>query len=241
MENPDRWTRKRTKYKTGTKKPSYTHEPFIRTLISHRTDPVPHSGPIFSTLPGHFFPRHWSRIPLISSRKHDPVFLPLSVLNRKCNPVFFSHFLSCYVPFPSRPIDIRVFKGTLLIDITYNFYFHVLNPTAEFPTEFLPSSENVEMMIPNVNLIWEEDVDESLNRWVFRIVEKDFVAILESFLLIFSWWLSHRIPSFWKDFLGHDQLLKICLLKKSARHNFIIARQHSSNNYFSCQLVDSRP
>ena len=32
---------------------------------------------------------------------------------------------------------------------------------------------------------------------------------------------------------GHDQLLEICLLKKSARHDFIIARQHSRNNYFS--------
>jgi hypothetical protein len=38
---------------------------------------------------------------------------------------------------------------------------------------------------------------------------------------------------------GHDQLLEICLLKKSARHNFIIAQQHSSNNHFSCQLVKS--
>ncbi len=38
---------------------------------------------------------------------------------------------------------------------------------------------------------------------------------------------------------GHDQLLEICLLKKTGRHNFIIARQHSSNNYFSCQLVES--
>jgi len=41
--------------------------------------------------------------------------------------------------------------------------------------------------------------------------------------------------------MGHDQLLEIRLLKKSARHDFIIAQQHSSNNYFSCQLVDSRP
>ncbi len=40
---------------------------------------------------------------------------------------------------------------------------------------------------------------------------------------------------------GHDQLLEIRLLEKSARHDFIIARQHSSNNYFSCQLVDSHP
>jgi hypothetical protein len=40
---------------------------------------------------------------------------------------------------------------------------------------------------------------------------------------------------------GHDQLLEIRLLEKSAQHDFIIARQHSSNNYFSCQLVNSRP
>ncbi len=38
---------------------------------------------------------------------------------------------------------------------------------------------------------------------------------------------------------GHNQLLEIRLLEKSARHNFIIARQHSSNNYFSCQLLES--
>ncbi len=40
---------------------------------------------------------------------------------------------------------------------------------------------------------------------------------------------------------GHDQLLEIRLLKKSARHDFIITWQRSSNNYFSCQLVVSRP
>ncbi len=39
--------------------------------------------------------------------------------------------------------------------------------------------------------------------------------------------------------MGHNQLLEICLLEKSARHDFIIARQHSSNNYFSCQLLES--
>jgi hypothetical protein len=40
---------------------------------------------------------------------------------------------------------------------------------------------------------------------------------------------------------GHDQLLEICLLEKSAKHNFIITQQRSSNNYLACQLVDSRP
>jgi hypothetical protein len=39
--------------------------------------------------------------------------------------------------------------------------------------------------------------------------------------------------------MGHDHLLEIRLLEKSARHDFIIARHHSSNNYFSCQLLES--
>jgi hypothetical protein len=39
--------------------------------------------------------------------------------------------------------------------------------------------------------------------------------------------------------LGHDHLLELRLLEKSARHDFIIARHHSSNNYFSCQLLES--
>jgi hypothetical protein len=29
-------------------------------------------------------------------------------------------------------------------------------------------------------------------------------------------------------YLGHDQLLEICLLKKTGRHNFSTARHHSS-------------
>ncbi len=32
--------------------------------------------------------------------------------------------------------------------------------------------------------------------------------------------------------MGHDHLLKICLLEKSARHVFSFARHHLSNNYF---------
>ncbi len=39
--------------------------------------------------------------------------------------------------------------------------------------------------------------------------------------------------------LGHDHLLEMRLLKKSARHDFIIARHRSSNNIFSCQLLES--
>jgi hypothetical protein len=41
-------------------------------------------------------------------------------------------------------------------------------------------------------------------------------------------------------FWGHDHLLENCLLKKSARHNFSFARHHSSNNYFFCQLLESK-
>jgi len=39
---------------------------------------------------------------------------------------------------------------------------------------------------------------------------------------------------------GHDHLLEIQLLKKSAPHNFIIARHRSSNNIFSCQLLKNQ-
>ncbi len=45
---------------------------------------------------------------------------------------------------------------------------------------------------------------------------------------------------------GHDHLLELRLLEKSARHDFIIARHdfiiarhRSSNNIFSCQLLES--
>jgi hypothetical protein len=38
---------------------------------------------------------------------------------------------------------------------------------------------------------------------------------------------------------GHGELLELRLLEKSARHNFIIARHHSSNNIFSCHLLES--
>ena len=38
---------------------------------------------------------------------------------------------------------------------------------------------------------------------------------------------------------GHGELLKLRLLEKSARHDFIIARHRSSNNIFSCQLLES--
>ena len=40
-------------------------------------------------------------------------------------------------------------------------------------------------------------------------------------------------------FKGHDHLLELRLLEKSARHDFIIARHRSSNNIFSCQLLES--
>jgi hypothetical protein len=40
--------------------------------------------------------------------------------------------------------------------------------------------------------------------------------------------------------MGHDHVLEIGLLKKSAQQDFIIARHRSSNNIYSCQLLDSR-
>jgi hypothetical protein len=38
---------------------------------------------------------------------------------------------------------------------------------------------------------------------------------------------------------GHGELLELRLLEKSARHDFIIARHHLSNNIFSCHLLES--
>ncbi len=38
---------------------------------------------------------------------------------------------------------------------------------------------------------------------------------------------------------GHDHLLELRLLEKSARHGFIITRHRSCNNIFSCQLLES--
>ncbi len=38
-------------------------------------------------------------------------------------------------------------------------------------------------------------------------------------------------------FSGHGELLELRLLEKSARHDFIIARHHSSNNNISCHLL----
>jgi hypothetical protein len=42
------------------------------------------------------------------------------------------------------------------------------------------------------------------------------------------------------NILGHDHLLEIRLLEKSAQHDFIIARHCSSNNIFSCQLLENQ-
>ncbi len=41
------------------------------------------------------------------------------------------------------------------------------------------------------------------------------------------------------EYTGHGELLELRLLEKSARHDFIIARKRSSNNIFSCQLLES--
>ncbi len=38
---------------------------------------------------------------------------------------------------------------------------------------------------------------------------------------------------------GTDHLLELRLLEKSAQHDIIIARHRSSNNIFSCQLLES--
>jgi hypothetical protein len=38
---------------------------------------------------------------------------------------------------------------------------------------------------------------------------------------------------------GHGELLELRLLEKSARHDFIIARQRSNNNIIFSQLLDN--
>jgi hypothetical protein len=40
--------------------------------------------------------------------------------------------------------------------------------------------------------------------------------------------------------LGHDHLLKIHLLEKSAQHDFSFARHHSSKCHFFCQLLENQ-
>jgi hypothetical protein len=42
-----------------------------------------------------------------------------------------------------------------------------------------------------------------------------------------------------ENLMGHNHLLEIQLLKKSARHDFINAQHRLSNNIFSCQLLES--
>ena len=42
------------------------------------------------------------------------------------------------------------------------------------------------------------------------------------------------------SFMGHDHLLKICLLKKSAQHDFSFAPHHSSKCHFFCQLLKNQ-
>jgi hypothetical protein len=61
--------------------------------------------------------------------------------------------------------------------------------------------------------------------------------ILESFISNFSLCCDLNFKAM--IFLGHGELLELRLLEKSARHNFIIARHRSSNNIFSCQLLES--
>ena len=50
-----------------------------------------------------------------------------------------------------------------------------------------------------IYLISEEDVDESLNRWVLGVVEKDLGSVLETFLLIFGREFRRQIPRYNKE------------------------------------------
>ena len=72
--------------------------------------------------------------------------------------------------------------------------------------------------------------------WYWRFSHSFRSFFLKKKIVFFS---LHDIGGSIKGKKGHDHLLKIRLLKKSARHNFIIARQRSSNNIFSCQLLES--
>ncbi len=55
----------------------------------------------------------------------------------------------------------------------------------------------------------------------------------------YSWHFCQQFQP-WPGFQeGHGELLELRLLEKSARHDFIIARHHSSNNIFSCHLLES--
>ena len=64
--------------------------------------------------------------------------------------------------------------------------------------------------------------------------------LFNSFLFSLPSELEEAIISFSMVLMGHDQLLEICLLKKSARHNFSFARHHSSKCHFFCQLLENQ-
>jgi hypothetical protein len=66
---------------------------------------------------------------------------------------------------------------------------------------------------------------------LFIVVQLYFIQNINTFS--FCHFLGHNTK------MGHDHLLELQLLKKSARHDFIIARHRSSNNIFSCQLLKS--
>jgi hypothetical protein len=72
-----------------------------------------------------------------------------------------------------------------------------------------------------VNKIWIVTDDRRSQKYTFK--EREF---FENRILNELW--------------GHNHLLEIRLLKKSAPHDFIIARHHSSNNYFFCQLLENQ-
>ena len=64
---------------------------------------------------------------------------------------------------------------------------------------------------------------------------KDNILLKHVFSVLHTICLPKRIV----EESGHDQLLELRLLEKSAQHDFIIARQRSNNNIFSCQLLES--
>ncbi len=76
-----------------------------------------------------------------------------------------------------------------------------------------------------------------IKTFLYNVIKLFLFNCLINWLILYNYEFNERIV--WRNKMGHDHLLEIRLLEKSARHDFIIARHHSSNNYFSCQLLES--
>jgi hypothetical protein len=79
---------------------------------------------------------------------------------------------------------------------------------------------------------------------VLEQTANNFLNYLFSLKTIFGWRLvnpSHCFETWDRNvLLGHDHLLEIRLLEKSARHDFLFARHHLSKCHFFCQLLENQ-